>query len=90
MPIRKRVAAPPPPQPPRLSLQKFQEGTDDMGAFLEIFEATATAVELPVELISEMLSGWPGHDSSFHAGSRGSGPVRSSEENATFYLTNFG
>ena len=42
-----RVAAPPPPQPSRLSLQKFQEGIDDMGAFLETFEATATAAEWP-------------------------------------------
>ena len=42
-----RVVALPPPQPPRLSLQKFQEGIDDIGAFLETFEATATAAEWP-------------------------------------------
>ena len=44
---QERTAAPPPPQPHPLSLQKFQEGIDDMGAFLETFEATATAVEWP-------------------------------------------
>ena len=42
-----RVAAPLPLQPSRLSLQKFQEGTDDMGAFLETFGGTAAAVEWP-------------------------------------------
>ena len=42
-----RAATPPPPQLPRLSLQKFQEGTDDMRAFLETFEVTATAAEWP-------------------------------------------
>ena len=42
-----------------------------------------------VELISEKLPGWPGHDRSFHAGSRGSRPVRSSEANNYFLLTIF-
>ena len=44
----------PPPRPvdgplrgPNLSLQKFQEGTDDMGAFLDTFKATATAGKWP-------------------------------------------
>ena len=32
---------------PNLLLQKFQEGTDDMGAFLDTFEATATAGRWP-------------------------------------------
>ena len=36
-----------PPCGPNLSLQKFQEGTDDMGAFLDTFEATATAGRWP-------------------------------------------
>ena len=36
-----------PPRGPNLSLQKFQEGTDDMGAFLDTSEATATAGRWP-------------------------------------------
>ena len=36
-----------PPRGPNLSLQKFQEGTDDMGAFLDTFETTATAGRWP-------------------------------------------
>ena len=32
-----------PPHGPNLSLQKFQEGTDDMGAFLDTFKATVMA-----------------------------------------------
>ena len=36
-----------PPHGPKLSLQKFQEGTDSMGAFLDIFEAIAIAGRWP-------------------------------------------
>ena len=38
-----------PPRGPNLSLQKFQEGTDDMGAFLDTFEATAMAGRWPMD-----------------------------------------
>ena len=42
-------ARPPPPvaAPPRLSVQKFNEETDDMAAYLDTFEAVATASEWP-------------------------------------------
>ena len=36
-----------PPRGPNLSLQKFQEGTDDMDTFLDTFEATVTAGRWP-------------------------------------------
>ena len=35
--------------PPRLTLQKFVEGVDDMGAYLDTFEVTARAGEWPRE-----------------------------------------
>ena len=35
--------------PPRLTLQKFVEGVDDMGAHLDTFEVTARAGEWPSE-----------------------------------------
>ena len=35
--------------PPRLTLQKFVEGVDDMGVYLDIFEVTARAGEWPRE-----------------------------------------
>ena len=41
------VVAEPPPPAPRLTLQKFNEGVDDMGAYLEMFEATARAAHWP-------------------------------------------
>ena len=37
------TASPPRAAPPKLSPPKFVEGVDDMGAFLEVFEATADA-----------------------------------------------
>ena len=42
-------ARPPPPvaAPPRLSVQKFNEETDDIVAYLDTFEAVATASEWP-------------------------------------------
>ena len=39
--------APVQPQAPRFTLQKFVEGVDDMGAYPQMFEATATAGEWP-------------------------------------------
>ena len=39
--------APLQPSKPRLSLQKFVEGEDDMEAYLQMFEATATAGSCP-------------------------------------------
>ena len=41
------VVAKPPPPAPRLTLQKFNEGVDDMGAYLEMFEATVRAAHWP-------------------------------------------
>ena len=35
--------------PPRLTLQKFVEGVDDMGIYLDTFEVTARAGEWPRE-----------------------------------------
>ena len=52
-----RQRTPPPPSPPRLSLHKFVEGTDNMAAFLDTFEATATASEWPVAQWSIHLRG---------------------------------
>ena len=45
-----KCQTPPPPPvaaPPRLSVQKFNEETDDMAAYLDTFEAVATASEWP-------------------------------------------
>ena len=41
--------------PPRLTLQKFVEGVDDMGAYLDTFEVTAHAGEWPREQWSVYL-----------------------------------
>ena len=43
---------PPPPPAPRLHIQKNCEETDDMAAYLNTFEATATVSEWPKELWS--------------------------------------
>ena len=44
-----QIARPPPPVagPPRLSVQNFNEEMDDMAAYLDTFEAVATASEWP-------------------------------------------
>ena len=48
MAIAPRPVVAEPPQPvPRLTLQKFNEGVDDMGAHFEMFEATARAAHWP-------------------------------------------
>ena len=39
--------APLQPLAPRVTLQKFVEGVDDMGAYIQMFEATVTAGEWP-------------------------------------------
>ena len=41
------VIAKPPPPAPRHTLQKSNEGVDDMGAYLDMFEATARAAHWP-------------------------------------------
>ena len=40
-------AGPPAHHIPRLTLQKFIEGVDDMGAYLQTFEATALTGDWP-------------------------------------------
>lgn len=45
----------PPPAALKLTLQKYAEGTDDMGAFLSSFEMTARANEWPENLWSTYL-----------------------------------
>ena len=52
-----RVRTPPPPPAPRLHLQKCNEETDNIAAYLDMFEAIAHASEWPVELWSIHLRG---------------------------------
>ena len=47
-----RARTPPPPPAPRLQLQKYIEETDNMSAYLDMFEAIAHASKWPVELWS--------------------------------------
>ena len=47
----------PPPPAPRLHIQKFCEETDDMAAYLNTFEATATVSEWLIDLWSIHLRG---------------------------------
>ena len=47
-----RARTPPPPPAPHLHLQKYIEETDNMPAYLDMFEAISHASEWPVELWS--------------------------------------
>ena len=44
---RPQEQTPPPLHTPRLTVQKFNEGSDDMAAYLDAFEATAVVSEWP-------------------------------------------
>ena len=86
--VRRHQERTPPPLPtPRLTVQKFNEGSDDMAAYLDTFEATAVVSEWLRPQWSIHLRGWVAGCICTSGGSAGQLPNRKTR--TTVGLPNF-